>query len=300
MEQNNDIEVLSKFITDEIFKMFKVSPQSWVRQTFGPLFKTPARRFAQVADTFDRYVAEYGFREAAMRILPVFAQGFEAHNVDNIPREGPLLITSNHPGVCDSLVIAASIPRPDLKIVAADNPFIAGVRHAAENLIYTTLDVHERMMVVRKVIRHLQDGGAVLIFPSGSIDPDPALSPEASDDLGNWSPSLELMLRHVPQTRVLLTIVSDVLSAQWRWNPFVRLLGDDHKQRSVAEVLQVIQQMIFPNSVHVTPRLSFANPLTTEDLAAMGQGMLDGLIERARCLLEDHMAEGEKLLSAHN
>jgi hypothetical protein len=107
------------------------------------------------------------------------------------------------------------------------------------------------------------------------------------------------MLRRVPQTRVLLTIVSGVLSAHWRWNLFIRLLGDDHKQRSVAEVLQVIQQMVFPNSVHVTPRLSFANPLTTQELAATGQGMLDGLIERARCLLEDHMAEGEKLLAAH-
>jgi hypothetical protein len=234
-----------------------------------------------------------------MRILPVFTQGFEARNVENVPREGPLLITSNHPGVCDSLVIAASIPRPDLKIVAADNPFIAGVRHAAENLIYTTLDVHERMMVVRKVIRHLQDGGAVLIFPSGSIDPDPALSPKAADDLGNWSPSIELMLRRVPQTRVLLTIVSDVLSAHWRWNPFVRLLGDDHKQRSVAEVLQVIQQMIFPNSVKVTPRLSFANPLTIEELATNGQGMLYEMIDRARCLLEDHMADGKKLLTAN-
>jgi hypothetical protein len=166
-------------------------------------------------------------------------------------------------------------------------------------MIYTTLDMHERMMVVRKVIRYLQDGGAVLIFPSGSIDPDPALSPQAADDLGNWSPSLELMLRRVPQTRVLLTIVSGVLSARWRWNLFVRLLGDDHKQRSVAEVLQVIQQMLFPNSIHVTPRLSFANPLTTKELAAMGHGLLDGMIERTRCLLEDHMAEGEKLLVAN-
>lgn len=298
MEQYSDIETLSKFITDEIFKMFKVSPQSWVRQTFGPLFRVPAQRFAQVADTFDRYVDEFGFREAAMRILPVFAQGFEARNVENVPREGPLLITSNHPGTCDSLVIAASIPRPDLKIVAADIPFIAGVRHAAENLIYTSLDVHERMMVVRKVIHHLQDGGAVLIFPSGSIDPDPALSPQACDDLGNWSPSIELMLRRVPQTRILLTIISGVLSAHWRWNLFVRMLGDDHKQRSVAEVLQVIQQMVFPNSVKVTPRLTFANPLTTEELTTMGQGMLDEVIERARCLLEDHMADGEKLLTA--
>ena len=298
MEINSDIETMSKFITDEIFKLFKIDPHSWIRQTLGPLLKLPAHRFAQVTATFDRYVEEFGFREAAMRILPVFAQGIEAHNVENVPREGPLLITSNHPGTCDSLVIAASIPRPDLKIVAAENPFIAGVRHAAENLIYTTLDVHERMMVVRKVIRHLQDGGAVLIFPSGSIDPDPALSPKAADDLENWSPSIELMLRRVPQTRVLLTVVSGVLSARWRWNLFVRMVGDDHKQRSVAEVLQVIQQMIFPNSVQVTPRLSFANPLTTEDLTAMGQGMLDGIIERARCLMEDHMTQGEKLLSA--
>jgi hypothetical protein len=299
MEKYSDIETLSKFITDEIFKLFKVDPHSWIRQTIGPLFRVPAHRFSQVACTFDSYIEEYGFCEAAMHILPVFAQGFEARNVEHIPPEGPLLITSNHPGTCDSLVIAANIPRTDLKIVAADNPFIAGMRHAAENLIYTSLDVHERMMVVRKVIRHLQEGGAVLIFPSGSIDLDPALSPNAADEMGNWSPSIELMLRHVPQTRVLLTVVSGVLSAHWRWNLFVRLLGDDHKQRSVAEVLQVIQQMIFPNSVQVTPRLSFANPLTTEELSATGQGMLDGMIERARCLLEDHMAQGEKLVPAN-
>ena len=300
IEKNNDIESLSKFITDEIFKMFKVDPNSWIRQTFGPLLRVPAHRFAQVTDTFDRYVEEFGFREAAKRILPVFTQGFDARNVENIPREGPLLITSNHPGTCDSLVIAASIPRPDLKIVAADNPFIAGVRHAAESMIYTTLDAHERMMVVRKVIRHLQDGGAVLIFPSGSIDPDPALSPQAADDLAKWSPSIELMLRRVPQTRILLTIVSGVLSARWRWNIFVRLLGDDYKQRSVAEVLQVIQQMVFPNSVPVTPRLSFANPLTTEDLLATGQGILDGMLERAHRLMADHLAYGESWLMASN
>jgi hypothetical protein len=209
------------------------------------------------------------------------------------------LITSNHPGTCDSLVIAATIPRPDLKIVATGAPFVQGLRNAAQNLIYTSRDVHERMMVVRRAIHHLQDGGALLIFPTGTIDPDPALSSEAVNDLGKWSPSIEVMLRHVPQTRVLLTIVSGVLSARWRWNPFVRLMGDDHRQRSVAEFLQVIQQMIYPNSLHLTPRLTFSNPLTTDDLTSEGQGMLDGMIEHARCLLEDHMAHWENLLPAN-
>jgi hypothetical protein len=203
MDRITDPEVLTRFITDEIFTLIKQSPQSWVRRTFGSVLKVPAHRFATTACTFDRYVAEYGFHEAALRILSVFARRFQASNVENVPREGPLLITSNHPGTCDSLVIAANIPRPDLKIVATGIPFIQNLRNAADHLIYCTLDVHERMMVIRSAIRHLKDGGAVLIFPTGRIDPDPALSSDALDDLGKWSPSIELILRHVPDTHVL-------------------------------------------------------------------------------------------------
>jgi hypothetical protein len=51
--------------------------------------------------------------------------------------------------------------------------------------------------------------------------------------------------------------------------------------------------------VQVTPRLTFSNPLTTDDLASKGQGLMDGMIERARSLLEDHMAQGDKLLPAN-
>lgn len=299
MEKYTDVESLTQYITDELFRVFKLSRQSFLRRSIGPLFRLPSHRFAQIAATFDRWVAEYGFHEAAMRVLPVFAQSVEANNVENIPKEGPLLITSNHPGTCDSLVIAANIPRPDLKIVATGVPFVQGLRNAANHLIYTSRDVYGQMMVVRSAIRYLQQGGAVLIFPTGRIEPDPALSPEAADEFNKWSPSLEVMLRHAPQTRVLLTVVSGVLSARWRWDPIVRLIRDEHKQRSVAEFLQVIQQMIFPNSVHVVPRLTFSNPLTTDDLASMGQGLLDGMIEQARCLMEDHMAQGGKLLTAN-
>jgi hypothetical protein len=299
MDKFTEVDSLTQYITDEIFRLFKLSRDSWERRVLGPLFKLPAHRFARVAATFDQYVADYGFREAALRILPVFAQAFEARNVENIPREGPLLITSNHPGTCDSIVIAATIPRPDLKIVATGVPFVQGLRNAANHLIYTTIDIHERMMVVRTAIRHLREGGALLIFPSGTIDADPELSPNAADDLEKWSPSVEVILRHAPQTRVLLTVVSGVLSSHWRSNPIVRLMGDDHKQRSVAEFLQVIQQMVFPNSVTVHPRLTYSELLSTEDLESQGQGLLDGMIEHTRCLMEDHLAQGQKLLSAN-
>jgi hypothetical protein len=300
MEKNTDVTSLTQYIIDEVFRVFKQSPESWVRRTFGSILWLPAHRFAELAATFDRYVAEFGWREATARIISKYVMSFEVSNEESIPPEGPLLITSNHPGTIDSLVISASIPRPDLKIVATGIPFMEGLRNAADHLIYTPRKgVHERMQVVRSAIHHLKDGGAVLIFPSGRIDPDPALSPEAAHDLGRWSHSVELMLQQVPQTQVLLTVVSDVLSARWRWNPFVRMMGDELKQRTVAEFLQVIQSIIIPNINRVTPRITFSDPFTTDDLANMGPRLMDGMIEQTRYLMESHMAQGEKLLPAN-
>ncbi len=300
MEKYIDIDTLTRNITDEIFRIFKQSPESWVRKTFGPVIWPPAHRFAELAGTFDRLVAEFSFREAASQMVSRYVKSYEARNTENIPTEGPLLITSNHPGTIDSLIIAASIPRPDLKIVATGIPFIEGLRNAADHLIYTPRKgMHERMMVVRSAISHLKEGGAVLIFPSGRIDPDPALSPEAMKDLGRWSRSVELMLKQVPQTQVLLSIVSGVLSAHWRRNIFVRLMGDDLKQRTVAEVLQVIQGIFLPKLITMEPRLTFSDPLSTEDLTQPDQEMLDVMIERARSLMQAHLAEGDKLLAAN-
>ena len=300
MEKYVDVDSLTQNILDEVFRVFKQSPESWVRRTFGPGLYLPAHRFASLAATFDRYVADYGFREASRRIISKYIQGYEAQNTENIPQEGPLLITSNHPGTIDSLVISASVPRPDLKLIATGIPFITGLGNAADHLIYTPRKgVHERMMVVREAIAHLKEGGAVLIFPSGRIDPDPALSPEAAADLGRWSHSVELMLKQVPQTQVLLTVVSDVLSARWRWNPMVRLMGDELKQRTVAEFLQVVQSIFIPYINRISPRVTFADPLTPDDLAGMGDGLLDGMIERTRSLMEAHMADGPKLLPSH-
>ncbi len=299
MDKFVDVNALTKYITDEVFRIFKLSPESWARKTFWPVLWPPAHRFALLAAMFDRYVEEYGFREATRRILSKFVSSFEARNTEHIPQEGPLLITSNHPGTVDGLVIAASIPRPDLKVVVTGIPFVESLRNAADHLIYTPRKgVHERMMVVREAIHHLKQGGAVLIFPSGRIDPDPALSPEAARDLGRWSHSVELMLEQVPQTQVMLSIVSNVLSSRWRFNPFVRMMGDDLKQRTVAEVLQVIQSIILPGLTHVTPRLTFSDPYTTQELAEADDDLMDGMLERARCLMEDHMADGEKLLPA--
>jgi hypothetical protein len=77
------------------------------------------------------------------------------------------------------------------------------------------------------------------------------------------------------------------------------MMGDELKQRTVAEFLQVIQSIVLPKYNRVAPRVTFSDPFTTDDLAHMGAGMMEGMIEQTRYLMEVHMAQGKKLLPAN-
>lgn len=289
MKTPTDVKSLTRFITNEIYSAFGISSDSWLRFILNPLFHWPAGRFSQVAAQFDQDVSQYGFREAVRRILPWFASDYKAVGVENIPREGPLLLASNHPGTCDSLVITANIPRDDLKIIVTGVPFVRGLPCAAEHLIYVPREGPGRANVIRQAIRHLKDDGAILIFPSGTIDPDPALAPDPDATFERWSPSVEMMLRYVPQARVLLSMVSGVLSSSWWRHPLTHLANEAVKQRRIAEFMQVIQQMLIPHSVDIRPTVTFGEPLQMDELTNSESPLLDGIINRARLLLDEHI-----------
>lgn len=251
---------LSQKLLAEIFKALGWGTGHLLRVPFTPLFSAASRRFARIAARFDQDVAARGFRDAARRLLPHFVREVHVRGVEGVPTEGPLLVVSNHPGTIDGLAIAAHLPRPDLKIVVSGVPFIRHLRATANYLIYCSLDTFERMKVVLSAIRHLQDGGAVLIFPSGGIDPDPAVMPGALEALETWSPSIEVILRHVPSARALITFVSGVLHPTWARSPLTHLRRGRRERQRVAEFFQVIQQMLFPGRLLVSPLVCFDRP----------------------------------------
>lgn len=256
-----DERELTPKLLDEVFKALGWGSNHPLRAPLTPLFNAACRRFAHIAIRFDQEVAAFGFREAAQRILPHFAREVHARGAEHVPAEGPLLVVSNHPGTVDGLAIASRLPRPDLKIVVSGVPFLRHLRATANHLIYSSLDTFERMKVVRSAIRHLEDGGAVLLFPSGGLDPDPAVMPGALEALEEWSPSLEVILRRVPSARVLITFVSGVLHPAWARNPVTHLRRGRRERQRVAEFFQVIQQMLFPGQLLVIPSIRFARPL---------------------------------------
>jgi hypothetical protein len=278
------VQNLKSSLFDDLFKDLAGSRGAWLARLLQLLTGPSVTRFAEIAATFDDHVKRLGFNEAMRQIMPYFVSGIQVNGEGEIPLEGPLLVISNHPGTYDSIAISAALPRNDMKIIASGFPFLQRLPTASQHLIFVSAAVQERMATVRSAIRHLQEGKSLLIFPSGRVEPDPAVLPGASQAMEAWSPSLELILRRVPDARVLVTITSGVLSPSFIHNPLIKIWREKRDPQAVAEVIQVIIQMLFPSRVRLTPHISFDLPLTSSELVKCTEGdsIINSIISRAR------------------
>lgn len=265
MDNKGAYHRLTDELVKELFLALGFPAESWIKKVFSPLVWKPMYRFSTIASRFDAIIAEEGFRAAARWILPNFVKDVDVFGAKRIPDKGPLLIASNHPGAYDALVIAANIPRSDLKIITSNIPFLNLLPHTREHMIFSAPDSHIRMTVVRAAIRHLQKGGALLVFARGRIDPDPAHMPGAKDEIEHWSPSLGMFLRKVPETKLAITIVSGILAPFFTRHPLTIFRRKRQDKQRIAEFFQGIKQMLSPGEILLNPTLSFSSPFTLED-----------------------------------
>jgi hypothetical protein len=213
------VEALSDSLIGEIFKALGLAERGWARRRFGGVFRKAADRLSRVGVTFDQLCARDGFGAAAEWALTNWCADIRARGVEHVPPDKPLLVISNHPGTYDALVIASRLRRNDLRLIASDIPFLKQLPHAKDHFFFVDMDPLVRANATRHGIRHLEKGGAILLYGSGEIDPDPALSGEAPHHIDKWSRSIELFLRRVPETRVLLSVVSHSVSDRWARSP---------------------------------------------------------------------------------
>lgn len=258
-----------------------------------PIFRPLIRRFAVLAANFENDVSTQGLTPAIDELMDRFVEEVDIKYEVPLPIDGPLLITANHPGAYDFLLIAAAVNREDLKIMASNVNIVRYLPAFSEYFIFisqesVTGDAHSRMFAVRTALRHLKGGGALLVFPSGRVDPDPALAPEAArNELTFWSPSTELFLRRVPQTLTTVCIVSHVLSSGWYRSPVTWFRQERHYKQKMAEIFQVMQQIILPHSMKISVTLHFSAPLSLDGLKArdLDGSVLPALINEANRLI---------------
>lgn len=254
-------------VLDILFKAFRLPEQGRGRRILRPLVWKPAAGFTRLFEEIEQARSDHGLAAAARRGLREFVQTVQVSGNEHIPAKGPLLIVTNHVGAYDVLVILSQILRNDIKAIASDVPFLHSLSVLNQHLIFTNFQANSGMQAARQALRHLKDGGALLLFASAGIDPDPALDRDsARRELQNWKPSLDIFLRQVPETQVVVSMVSGIVERRWAKHPLTRLGKRPIDRRRIAEIMQIVQQLLSPGKRLVSPRIQFAPPLTIMEL----------------------------------
>ena len=281
LERPEQIEVLTRMCVDQLLEAFGVGGLGVGRGPLELLSRVPAKRLARQIATYDEIVGESGLAEGGAWGLERMARRLEVEGQEHVPSEGPLLLAANHPGLADSIALFATVPRWDLRVVAAEKPFLKALPNTSRYLISVSEADPGRFGVVRSAARHLRGGGAVLTFPGGEIEPDPAVMPGATEALGRWSGSLDVFARLVPGITVVPAVVSGVLSPIALHNPLTLVRRRPRDRKWLAGTLQ----MLTPALRNVTTRVSFGRPVDT------GSGAVrERVLDETRRLIEHHEA----------
>jgi hypothetical protein len=287
------VDAMRERITDEIFYALGLRKRGTLRRLFGRLFYRPTQRFARIFAAADDAVGQAGMPAGCASVVRDFAVRVESRGSENIPAEGPVIIASNHPGAYDSVSLGSCLlHREDLRIIVYEVGFYHAMPNCDRRFIYATDEPAGRMLTLRTAIQHLQAGGSLLQFGTGLIDPDPEVFPGAEEDVEKWSPSLEVMLRKAPETKLVLAAASGVVLPRFAFHPLTRLRRKPMDRRRLAEVTQILNQLAAPGSVKINAHFSFAPPVTVEELARESDGrrLMPAIIAREKQLIRDHMA----------
>jgi len=267
------------------------------RLVMRALLYSTAWKFAKQVLDFDANVDANGLAQGSRGMLARFSQKVQIEGADNIPLQGPVLILSNHPGMADALALFSAIPRRDLRVLAASRPFLAALEAVSRYLIPIDLETGQRMEVLRTTAGHLRQGGAVLTFPAGKIEPDPQVLPGALESLDSWNPSLGLFARMVPGLTVVPVIVSGVIARQAVFHPLTRLRRGRADRERLGASLQLIMNEINPAIWPVTVHVRFAPAIRAADLEALRDPaqITQAILERLRPFLNKIIETGAQL-----
>ena len=291
-EQEEEIHRLSQYLIDEIILAFGLQKNAFSRRAFNLVFERITTRLAGICVTTDRKIATEGFPAAVGWMASHWVKEVRRRGSETIPPTGPLLVISNHIGAYDILVAPAQIDRPDVKIIASASPFFMSLPNASQHMLYVSDEPGSRMAATRQAIKHLHAGGTLLLFGTGLVDPDPEVYPHAEDEIQHWSASIDLFLQQVPETRVVVSILSGIVLPRWACSPLTWLRRIDWQKRRIAEYGQVIEQLLFPRPPAIRPSMSIAPPVSVDELRSESgsERVLEAVARRGEALLKEHLA----------
>ena len=115
-------------------------------------------------------------------------------------------------------------------------------------------------------------------------------------------------MRRVPEAKIQFTAVSGVLAPVFLENPLANLWKGVRDPKMIAEVLQIITQMLFSNWVKIRPKITFGKPKSVEELKELAKRLAEqgirpcvgvGVDLEQEVLFDSVLAESTRLLVEH-
>lgn len=186
-EENNEDLIsldLTAMFTDPKMKV-------WVKRFEKPIkFMTKISVLEVYHNRVDQDVSEHSVWEKWLKHLQIHYQALDGSK--QIPTCGPIILTANHPfGMIDGIVLIAMVKklRQDVKIMT--NQSLQPVSGMSEDII--GVDPYEHatgkranLAPIRNTLQWLNEGGALIVFPSGDVSHYDHHSHQVIDP--NWNP----------------------------------------------------------------------------------------------------------------
>ena len=285
---------LSESLIDEMVRAVGLPTTKFTHALFWRLFHRITHSLANLGAPFDQIVRDEGLPAASAWALTHFCNPVQVRDTEHIPSDGPLLVVSNHPGTYDAFSIFSHLLRQDIHLVSSEIPFFDLLANTRKQIFFASRkDSSNRMLVLRNAIRHLRQGGALVYFGAGHLDPDPAVFHGAAEAIDGWLDVFDVFFKYVQGLRVLPTVVSGVVTRYWAHHPLTWLRRKQIDRHRLAQFGQVISQLLRPGKLMVTPAVTFGVPVTENDLRQeVGDGkLLPAVIARGKSLLLKHCSE---------
>jgi len=238
--------LLRECIYADVARALNIRRGSLVYHALRRLTHKGARDFAEILLRVERSLTAGDVCQSARMALEYFTDGQEFIGADRVPREAPLLVVANHAGGGDSLGALSCVGREDSSIVAGRRPMLEALPNISRHLIFLDSDPIGRVGNIRKILEKLKAGEAVILFPRGVLEPDPALVPGALQSLKAWSQSLGVFLSKVPEARLLPLLISRTVAPRAWKSVFVTWTRNPKRRHQMAMITQFAMQRLHP------------------------------------------------------
>jgi 1-acyl-sn-glycerol-3-phosphate acyltransferase len=217
---------------------------SWPIRILGYMILfIPAFLLSRKGLRYDRLIRDRGLPVGSQWAILMTYMGINLFHRP-FPESGPLLIVCNHPGLGDAHSVMSMLDRRDARLIVNDSPIYRSLVRFRRYLLVMPDDKRATVGVIRSILEALKKGQAVVLFPAGVVEPEPAFCAPNEDFLRDWSPLVGFLCRQAAKQSfefsVVPVVVSGTYSRRLFYSYFIRKQTRLEKRINVAMVSVLI------------------------------------------------------------